>query len=76
MKTLRRLCAVYVLTLTLALSTFAGDITTGVVAPPPPQATAQGDITTGVTGDISTGITATDRATDIFNLLRSLLSLF
>jgi hypothetical protein len=70
MKTLRRLCAVFVLTLALALSAFAGDISTGVTEPPPPsQATS--------TGDISTGVTATDPATDIFlSLLQSLLSLF
>jgi hypothetical protein len=88
MKTLRRLCAVFVLTLALALSAFAGDMTTGVTAPPPPstsQATSTGDIQTGVTGEISTGVTgdmttgvtATDPATDIFlSLLQSLLSLF
>ena len=39
MKTLRRLCAVLMLTLVLALSTFAGDIQTGVT----------GDIQTGIT---------------------------
>lgn len=86
MRTLRRLCATLVLTLALALSAFAGEISTGVTAPPPPsQATATGEIstgvtgeiTTGVTGEISTGVTATDPATDIFlSLLQSLLSLF
>jgi hypothetical protein len=88
MKTLRRLCAVFVLTLVLALSAFAGDMSTGITAPPPPstsQATTAGDMSTGVTGDMSTGITgdittgvmATDPATDIFlSLLQSLLSLF
>jgi hypothetical protein len=87
MKTLRRLCAVFVLTLVLALPAFAGEMPGGVTAPPPPpsQATATGEITTGVTGeistgvtgDITTGVTATDPATDIFlSLLQSLLSLF
>jgi hypothetical protein len=81
MKTLRRLCAVFVLTLALALSAFGGEITTGVTAPPPPppesQATTTGEITTGVTGEISTGVTTTDPVTEIaLNLLQSLLSLF
>jgi hypothetical protein len=80
MKTLRRLCAVFVLTLVLALSAFAGDMSTGITAPPPPstsQATTAGDMSTGVTGDMSTGVTATDPTTDIFlSLLQSLLSFF
>jgi hypothetical protein len=84
MKTLRRFCVVFVLALALSLSAFAGDIHTGITAPPPPpQATSTGEITTGVTGEISTGVTgdisttATDPTTDIFlSLLQSLLSLF
>lgn len=85
MKTLQRFSAAFVLTLALALSAFAGEIQTGVTAPPP-QATAQGEITTGVTGEIQfpgvtgnigTGVTATDPTTDLFlSLLHSLLSLF
>ncbi|HKR01971.1 MAG TPA: hypothetical protein VJT09_14920 [Pyrinomonadaceae bacterium] len=61
MKTLQRLCAASVLTLALALSAFAGNMSTTVVSPPPPesQATTQGDISTSVTGTISTGITGT-----------------
>jgi hypothetical protein len=82
MKTLRRLCAVLVLTLVLALSAVAGDIQTGFTNQPPPpppesQAMTTGQISTGVTGDIQTGVTATDPATDVFvSLLQSLLSLF
>jgi hypothetical protein len=87
MKILRRLCAMFVLALALSLSTFAGEITTGVTAPPPQasQATSTGEITTGVTGEITTGITgeittgviAIDPATDVFlSLVQSLLSLF
>lgn len=86
MKPLRQLCAVFVLALALSLSSFAGEIQTGVTTPPPPsQMMSTGDISTGVTGEISTGITgdittgvtATDPATDIFlSLLQSLLSLF
>jgi hypothetical protein len=78
MRTLRRLCAVLVLTLALALSAFAGDMTTGVTSSSPPsQANATGDISTGITGDMTTGVTATDPVTEIvLNLLQSLLSLF
>lgn len=79
MKPLRRLCAALALTLALTLSTFAGDIHTGITAPPPPptDAAATGQIETGVTGDIHTGITATDPVTEVvLNLLQSLLSLF
>jgi type IV secretory pathway VirB2 component (pilin) len=78
MKTLRRLCAALVLTLALALSAFGGEIATGVTAPPPPpQATATGEISTTVTGDIATGVTVTDPVTEtLLSLLQSLLSLF
>ena len=78
MKPLRRLCATFVLALALALPAFAGDMTTGVAAPPPrSQATATGDMSTTAAGDMTTGITATDPATDILlSLLQSLLSLF
>jgi hypothetical protein len=78
MKTLRRLCALLVLTLALSFSAFAGQIDTGFTPPPPPsQATVTGEISTGVTGDMTTGVTATDPASDIFlSLLQSLLSLF
>ena len=87
MKTLRRLCAAFVLTLALALSTFAGDISTpGVSSPPPPpdsQAATTGDMSTSVagqmdttlTGDMpTTGVTATDST--LLNLLQSVLSVF
>lgn len=80
MRTLRQLCAACVLALALALSAFAGDMTTGVTSPPPPpgsQVATAGDITTGTTLDISTGVTVTDPATEVMlSLLQSLLSLF
>lgn len=88
MKTLRRLCAVFVLTLTLSLSVFAGDMETGIAAPPSPpdsqamtagqmDTTVAGQMDTGVTGDMSTGVAATDPATEVaLNLLQNLLSLF
>jgi hypothetical protein len=77
-----------VLALALSLSAFAGNMPTGITAPPPspdPQATAQGDISTtvagnmptGVAGNMPTGVTATDPATEGWlSLLQSLLALF
>ena len=77
MRTFKRLCAAFVLTLMLALSTFAGDIQTGIASTPPPseQATTQGQIETGITGDISTGVTATNPALEILNLILGVFSL-
>ncbi|MDT7688989.1 MAG: hypothetical protein QOE46_1748 [Acidobacteriota bacterium] len=56
MKTLRRIFAVSALITVLALSTLAGDITTGIVPPQPAPtpAMAEGEITTGLVGEIST----------------------
>jgi hypothetical protein len=66
--------------LVFALSAFAGDISTTVVSTPPPpteQAMTQGDISTTVAGDITTGVTAIDPAMEVMlSLLQSLLSLF
>jgi hypothetical protein len=78
MKTLQRLCAAFVLTLALALSAFAGEISTPIAPPPPPQQATQGQIEIGSTaGEITTGLTATDAAMEItLNLLESVLSLF
>ena len=78
MKHLRQFCAAAVLTFALTLSTFAGDIDCGVVAPPPQ---------TAITGNMATGITATneestetsfvDPVTEFtLNILQGLLSLF
>jgi hypothetical protein len=81
MKTLRRFCAAFVLALALSLAAFAGTMPAGVTAPPPPppdsEVTAQGEMPTGITGNMSTGVTATDPMTEgLLNLLQSLLSLF
>jgi hypothetical protein len=78
MRNLKKLCAASVLTLALALSASAGEMPTGVTAPPPTQrASAQGEMPTGIAGEMPTGITAADPATEILlNLLQSLLSLF
>jgi hypothetical protein len=83
MKTLRQLCIAMAFTLALTLPAFAGEISTTVAPPQPAQtapATADGEISTGVTGQIETlsgEATATDSATEIaLNLLQSVLSLF
>ena len=52
MRTLRQVFVALVLTLTLTLPTFAGDISTTVA---PPTAPAQGVMSTPVNGDIHTG---------------------
>lgn len=71
MRSLRRLCAVFVLTLALALSTFAGQIDIGVTSPPPPPQN------TTATGQIETTATSTDQVTQtILSLLQSVLALF
>ena len=81
MKTLRRLCVLFALTLVLALSAFAGDISTTVVSQPPPppesQAVTTGQMDTGLTGDMSTSVTAMDPVTEVaLNLLQNLPPLF
>ncbi len=85
MKNLRQLSIAFVFTFALALPAFAGDIETGIAPPPPSQpsqtATANGEIDTGVTGQIETGsvseATVIDSATQAaLNLLQSVLALF
>ncbi|HEV7376894.1 MAG TPA: hypothetical protein VGN95_19415 [Pyrinomonadaceae bacterium] len=81
MKPLRQLCAIAVLTFTLASFAFAGDIQCGVVDPPPnPPASVMGDMATGITaadGRSSTESTFADPVTDFtLDILQSVLSLF
>ena len=81
MKTLRQLCVASVFVFALAIPAFAGEIQTPLAPPPPAQsATAQGEISTGFTGQEETGsseATAADSATEIaLNLLQSVLTLF
>lgn len=90
MKALRQFCAAFVLTLMLAASASAGQMTTGIADPPPPApptstATTGGDMSTGAAGNMSTtvagemsaGVTATDPVTGVaLNLLLNVLSLF
>lgn len=78
MKTLCQFFVASVLILTLCLSTFAGDISTMIVPPPP---TVTGDIHTGVAGEITTGNADAEAAggsvTDAaVALIQSVLSLF
>jgi hypothetical protein len=55
MRTLRRISTASALVFTLALSTFAGEITTGIAPQPAPTpATAEGEMSTPLNGDIST----------------------
>lgn len=76
MKNFKKLLATVVLTLMLAISVFAGEISTTVTPPAPTSATTQGEISTTVTGQIETPVTSTDSATEIaLNLLQSVLSL-
>ena len=81
MKTFRQLSVALVFALALTAPALAGDIETGrTQPPPPPTATAQGDIQTTVTGQEETGsseATAIDSAAEFaLNLLQSVLSLF
>jgi hypothetical protein len=80
MRQIRRLCGAFVLTLMLALSALAGDMTTGIAAPaPPPQQTAAaGDMTTGYAGEMSTTSAATTTGSTMqaaLSLVQSVLSL-
>ncbi len=80
MKNLRLFCAASMLTLALALTTFAGEITTMIVPPQPQTATTQGEITTGITaGEIETPLTTEAAAASIaaaaLSVLNSVLSL-
>lgn len=84
MRNLQRFCAVAILTLALALSAFAGDMSTpGVKAPPPrpQQSLITGEMPgagASATGDMGVpGVAALDPATGIvLSLLQSVRSLF
>jgi ABC-type oligopeptide transport system substrate-binding subunit len=85
MKSLRKVLALFVLTLALTCTTIAGEMSTGVASTPPQQQSASitGEMSTGNTatadaGEIGTGATATvDPITGIaLSLLQSLLALF
>ena len=80
MRTLRYFFAVSVLSSALSLSTFAGDIHTGIAPQPEPTPTAQGDIQNGVAGDMHTGsseeaTTGDSVVAGVLGLVQSVLSL-
>ncbi len=82
MESLRKSLAVTVLTLVLTCSAFAGEMSTGIVQPPPqPNSSVAGEMSTGVA--TTDGATAEEMSTTVdpvrevtLNLLRSVLSLF
>ncbi len=80
MKLLRRLCVALTLTLALAVVTFAGEIHTTVTPPPTNAATTEGEIETGLAGQIETPsneAAVSDSAVNVaLNLLQSVLALF
>jgi hypothetical protein len=80
MKHLRHGCVVFILILTLTLSTFAGNIECGVVSPPPQQASVTGEMATGATETSETSSDDNlfvDPVTGLaLDILQSLLSLF
>jgi hypothetical protein len=78
MKHVSRFCAVMILALSLTLTAYAGHIPCGVTDDPPPpteQATSAGDIGTGITGDIQTGV-VNPTIDSLLSLLQSLLAVF
>jgi putative hemolysin len=80
MKNLRQLCAVAVLTLMLAFSAYAGEMSYPVVPPPPQQQMAAGemDFPITATGEAMSGeATGVDLWTGVaLTLMRSALSVF
>jgi hypothetical protein len=88
MKSLRKVLALFVLTLALTCTGIAGEMSTGVASTPPQQqgASVTGEMSTGNTataeagaaGNMGTGAAATlDPITEIaLNFLNSLLALF
>lgn len=74
MKALRQLCFASLLTLTFALSVFAGDMSTTVVQPPPPSnATAAGVMSTTVAA--GNGAPESEEASVIDSVSEAALSL-
>jgi hypothetical protein len=75
MKILRQLCAAFALTLTLALSAFAGEIQIPFAPPPPPtqQAATAGEVSAPGAGEMQTGVTATTEIA--LNLIQGVLAL-
>ncbi len=79
MKQVKHLIMVAVMTLMLAVTSFAGEIHTGVVSPPPPPpqsaVTAEPDSLPSA-GEIQTGLVPDDLSTEIILNLLQLLSVY
>jgi hypothetical protein len=77
MRNIRQLCVAIVLTLFVAAHTFAGQIHTLSIDPPPPS-TTDGQMETPVAGQMGTGNSeAVDPVTQVvLNIVSSVLSLF
>ncbi len=77
MKNLKRLCVAFALTLMLALSICAGEMTTVLLPPSTSQAAMQGQMSTTVTDQADSSATTTDLVADVaLNVLGSVLLLF
>lgn len=82
MRTLRQFLSVIVLTLMLVTAAYAGDMHTTITPPPSgTSATTEGDIHTGVAGEITTGNADAEAAGGsvadaAMALIQSVLSLF
>jgi hypothetical protein len=81
MKSLRQFCITAALTFALTVSSFAGQMATGAIPPPPPEPPAENmsEIVTGVAVTDETGIETAfiDPITGIaLNILQSVLALF
>ena len=77
MKKLQKFCAALLLVSTLSLSAFAGQIEIGVA---PPAASAQGEMSTTVNGEIQNGVAGdmpngSSVAADVLGLVLGALSL-
>lgn len=80
MTTLRQLGIALALTIVLAITAFAGQMDTGIAPPSPPATLINGEMETGITGQMDTGsgeATAADSATEVaLNLFQSVLAFF
>ncbi len=68
MRTFRQLCAVFVLVCVLAVSSFAGEMSAGVVPPPPPPAPTQ-----ATSEEIEPTVTTDETGGDVIEVLQGLL---
>lgn len=76
MKPLRKLCVALTLTFLLAITSFAGEIHTTITPPPVPTAATDGEIQTGVAGQIDTTSSEANAGDFALSLMQSVLGLF